>query len=615
VQEGQVLFGQKNGATELQEVYGENKLWRDITGALKISDSHPDSAINVINVTMPMLVYSQDSLRGMCFFVLGEAFYAKSDYTRARRNYTQSVKLFLKTNDEGRLATAYNNLGLSYYLQANYDSAMIAFENSLRYETKLNNREGIAKSYQNMGLVLYQMDENDKAFSYMERALHEYEKIHALSRIAEVANNLAIAYIDKQDYDKAYFYYIKALKSFENDGDIINQANVLANLGSLYYYKHDFIRAMEFLNRALDIFKAEDEPVGQIHVRSRMGDVYMADGEMDKALGEFLICEQMNKSIEIRDVRINNLKSLTEAYRKMHLFEDALRTSDQYHALQDSVYNQEKYHAIMDVEQKYETHKTTAELYKIKAREKWYLTLFIGSLVVLLLLIGLVILWRRNIRVKERQRLMLLEQRVLRTQMNPHFLFNALSTIQYYVLENQMVEAIDYLGDFSKLIRMVLQSSQEEYVTIETERAILEYYLSLQVRRFENKFSYIIHVDDEIKADKVLIPPMLAQPFIENLIEMSKLASVNDGQLWISFSLEGHKLVYRVQDNGLYKINTTNNRMMDHVSMTLMMTRERIKLINEGDPKQPIVLSVIDLSKSGKSGNLIEFSIPLHKIL
>lgn len=607
---------QSDNKVESSQLFGDKKLAWDISEALKLSEREPDSAILMIREIVPMLRYNQDSLRGMCYFVLGEAYYSKSSFNKASVNYSVSIKHFILSKDNERLATSYNNLGLCHYLQANYDSAMIAFQQSLKYECVLENQEGIAKSYQNIGLVFYQLKELDKAFDYMQQAIEGYEKIGELDRIAEVSNNLAIAYVEQNNYDKAELYYQKALKSFETQGDVVNQANVLNNLGSLYYYRKDYSKALALMNQALTIFVKQNDEVGQIHVRSRMGDVYMANGHSDEALNEFLTCEKLNAMVHVREVQIENLESLSNAYRKLQKFEDALRVSDQYHALKDSVYNEEKFHAILDVEQKYEAEKAKLDLGKVKTRERLIVMMALSIGLIVLLLAVVIFLFVRQMKIREHQRLVLLEQKVLRTQMNPHFLFNALSTIQYYVLENQMVEAIEYLSDFSKLIRMVLQSSQEEYVTIETETTILEYYLNLQMRRFENKFTFIIHKDDDVDATRVLIPPMLGQLFIENIIEVGKLSSVENGQLWISYSIQDRHLVYRIQDNGLNKIDVANKRVVDSFSIALMMTRERIKLINQGEPKNPIILNVIDLAKNGKgkSGNLIEFTIPLHKL-
>jgi tetratricopeptide (TPR) repeat protein len=607
---------QNKTSAEAPALFGDKKLAREISEALKLSEKEPDSTINVVRKIIPMLRYDQDSLRGMCYFVLGEAYYSASNFSKASVYYSVSIKHFKLSKDVERLATSYNNLGLCHYLLANYDSAMIAFEQSLKCERDLDNLEGIAKSYQNIGLVFYQLNELDKAFDYMQQAIDGYEKVGELDRIAEVSNNLAVAYVEQNNYDKAEFYYQKALNSFEAQGDVVNQANVLNNIGSLHYYRKDYDTALTFMNRALAIFVNQNDVVGQIHVHSRMGDVYMDKGQSAAALNEFTTCEKLNAMIHIREVQIENLESLSNAYRKLKKFEEALRVSDQYHALKDSVYNEEKFHAVMEVEQQYEAEKAKLDLGKVKSRERLIIMMALSIVLIVLLLAVVIFLFIRQMKIREGQRLVMLEQKVLRTQMNPHFLFNALSTIQYYVLENQMVEAVEYLSDFSKLIRMVLQSSQEEYVTIETETTILEYYLNLQMRRFENKFSFIIHKEEDVDASKVLIPPMLGQLFVENIIEVGKLSSVDNGQLWISYSIENRHLVYRIQDNGLNKVDVANKRVVDSFSIALMMTRERIKLINQGEPKNPILLNIIDLAKNGKgkSGNLIEFTIPLHKL-
>lgn len=596
--------------------YGTEHNRNVLNNALKIAETYPDSAIATANNVFKVLQYGQKELKGLSFYVIGEARYAQGRMTEAQNAYQNAIELYKETDERPTLATLYNNLGLVYYLRTVFDSAMMAFSKSLEYETESNNQTGIAKSYQNIGLVHYEMGNNKKFFEYMKNALAIFEKEKDNIYIAQVSNNLAIAYVEDSDYDNAFLYYSKALDSFDKYGDKLNKANVLNNLGNLFFYKGDNTQAENYLSQALALFQTLENSQGMIHAHSRLGDVYMKRGLINEAMGHYLLCEELNKDVKLLDMQMSNLKSLSEAYRKIGDFESALRVTDKYYVLRDTVFHQEKLKTILEIEEEYLAQKQKNELLKLQAKQRITGLAVIALIVVGILIGAFIYMWVRHIKAAERQRLMALEYKVLRNQMNPHFLFSALSTIQYFVLEKKMVEAIEYLGEFSKLMRMILKYSQEEYVTLETEKKILDCYLNLQVQRFENRFSYLIHVDENVDAENVLIPPMLAQPFIENAIELGKLNSNAEGSLWLSFSIAGNRLKYRVQDNGVGQQAdfSGNKKLTDHHSVAVLITKERIRLINEGEPKHPIMFETMDLTKSGKTGQLVEFSIPLHKL-
>jgi tetratricopeptide (TPR) repeat protein len=601
-------------AQSSDSLYGDLRNEQLIKEALLVVDQNPDSAIAIVDEVLPILRFGQKELKGFCFLVKGDAYYNKNRFVESKNAYLMSIDLYRQSSKKDKMAMLYNNLGLSYYSNAQYDSAMVVFLESLKLESANQNQEGIAKSYQNIGLVYYQIGNNAKFLDYMKKALLLYERLNDNIRFAEAANNMAIAYAADEDYDNAQLYYNKAYKAFDEYGDQVNVGNVLNNIGNLYFYKGQYKQAEENLRRALEIFQKMGNIQGMIHSHTRLGDVLSKNFKTSEAMMHYMVCEELNKGLDIKDLQLKNLQSLLEAYKEIEDFESALRISEQYYSLRDSIFSIDKLQTIVEVERKFELEKQRNELDAISQKRTLMVLAITGLGLLILFMGGFIFLWLRHLKIKERQRLMTLEYKVLRNQLNPHFLFNALSTIQYYVLENKMVEAIEYLGDFSQLIRMVLQYSQEEYVSLENEARILETYLNIQTRRFDNRFSYLLHIDESVDKSKVLIPPMLAQPFIENAIELGNLNSGAVGSLWISFSISNNQLKYRLQDNGVGMIPNgfDSQKGVDHHSMAVMLTRERLKLINQGEPRHPVLFETMDLVKYGKSGQLVEFSIPLH---
>lgn len=210
-----------------------------------------------------------------------------------------------------------------------------------------------------------------------------------------------------------------------------------------------------------------------------------------------------------------------------------------------------------------------------------------------------------------------LEQKLLRSQMNPHFIFNSLTAIQNYVLDKEVNNANRYLAKFAKLLRLILDSSRSNYIPLSQELQTIENYLFLQKIRYGNKFEYFVDVDEQIDTENVKIPPMLTQPFIENAIEHGFQLLKNYGILRISFMQSSGKLKVRIEDNGIgietaRKLNRENN--VPHESLATKITQERIQNINRFSRKK-IRLKIIDLKNIDKnnSGTRVDIEFPLKE--
>lgn len=246
----------------------------------------------------------------------------------------------------------------------------------------------------------------------------------------------------------------------------------------------------------------------------------------------------------------------------------------------------------------------------------WQTTLF--YLFIGLILILLIYSWMkyRERQIREQNQFLILEQKLLRSQMNPHFIFNSLSSIQSFIFENNPVVAGSYLSRFAELIRSILYNSREEFITLEKEIKTLQNYLELQQLRFQNKFKYELSIDPEIEPETINIPPMLAQPFIENAIEHGLNDLDREGLLKIELLLQTDNLIIRVADNGPGIEATKKQKSQiakEHQSLATVITNERIQVLNKGRKKQLYSIKISDLSQKSEnaSGTLVELGIPL----
>jgi sensor histidine kinase YesM len=184
------------------------------------------------------------------------------------------------------------------------------------------------------------------------------------------------------------------------------------------------------------------------------------------------------------------------------------------------------------------------------------------------------------------QRIAETEMTALRAQMNPHFIFNCLNSIKLYTLENDAVAASEFLTKFSRLIRLVLENSRSEKVTLANELETLELYIEMEAMRFKDKVKYHIHLADDIDTHYVEIPPLLLQPYVENAIWHGLMHKEGGGTIWIDIEMveTGHALSVQITDDGIGRAAAAELKSKSATrskSFGLKMTSERIELINQ----------------------------------
>lgn len=187
----------------------------------------------------------------------------------------------------------------------------------------------------------------------------------------------------------------------------------------------------------------------------------------------------------------------------------------------------------------------------------------------------------------------------LRSVMNPHFVFNVLNSIQYYITKNDRLNAINYLSMFSKLIRSILNHSVSNKIKLSDEIEMLKNYVNLEMTRFEDKFNFVLSVSDDIDLDSVEIPSLLIQPYVENAILHGLYNKKTEGTLRISVFQKDDTLIFEIEDDGVgreeaHRLKSKNAPA--HKSMGIKITEERLKLINESSN---VALQIFDLKTDG----------------
>ena len=209
-----------------------------------------------------------------------------------------------------------------------------------------------------------------------------------------------------------------------------------------------------------------------------------------------------------------------------------------------------------------------------------------------------------------------LEMQVLRAQMNPHFIFNSLNSINRFILQNNRSLASEYLTKFSKLVRMILQNSQAPLISLESELESLKLYLELEALRFNYHFAYKITIPKELDIEVLKVPPLIIQPYAENAIWHGLMHKEEKGQLDIEISQENDQLFFKISDDGIGRkaaAATASKSATRHKSMGLQITADRISMLqNSNGTKSPV--TIIDLVHPDGSGAGTEVIIKIPVI-
>lgn len=217
----------------------------------------------------------------------------------------------------------------------------------------------------------------------------------------------------------------------------------------------------------------------------------------------------------------------------------------------------------------------------------WFRTLIflvIVSIIVFLYQVQLQQAKKKNkLKANIKARILRADMQALRSQMNPHFVYNCLNSIDYYILDNDAEKASEYLNKFSRLIRLILQNSTSEYVNFKDESEAIRLYVQMEHLRFDGKFDAEFEIDESVDIENIEVPPMLIQPYIENAIWHGLMHKDSKGKLKISFRQNHSMLLCTVEDNGVGRDGSEkikSKSSMKKRSMGMRITKDRMSILN-----------------------------------
>ncbi len=515
------------------------------------------------------------------FLVKASAYFADKKDEKAIPLAFTALKFFEKNKEDYPLQVAFT-LNLLSKAHARQEE----FEKALEYSTKAINYYDIAYKQEPTNHVLYLKAGGYNSIASYYNGLKKYkESIVYSNKAAEIAEKIgahtatgialaraAEGYAELSNYDQAEKLYkeILAMKTPDTEIDDVSFIHAMIGLGDVYFKKGDFVNAGIYAEKAFTESKKTTNVTLQRNAADLVYGVCMENKNCERAL-------------------------------EMYQFVQEIENSGQLEASRNALAEQQlKY----DFEKKELKLKLDSEK-KNAVKNNWLIGL---SGVMLLLLLGVFFYYRNN---KQKQAIAGLEknqikQKLLITQMNPHFIFNSIDNIQGLIYDKKEMDAVNYLTKFSKLTRQILENSNENYISLSEEVEMTRNYLAIQQLLYDNKFEFNIAVEDDIDQEIIFLPPMLTQPFVENAIKHG-ISNTENGRIDIRFYLNEGKLFFEVSDNG--KGFDASKRTDNHKSLAMTITKER--LVNY-TKNQDFVVQTDNIKDSNENvvGAKVSFEIP-----
>jgi tetratricopeptide (TPR) repeat protein len=500
-------------------------------------------------------------------------------------------QLAREVSDLVKLADYNRELGVSQREILNWNAAKEFFEQSYFFALKVYDNRQMGLALSNLAYVYYGKKDFKKAIQNTEKAIELLSLINDYNGLGEAHDILGMIYREKKDYTKASVNFNRALVYYESTGNKEMIAGVYHNVGTVFQKQKKYVNALNYLERSIEIRKNFGSRNQIYHTYRVISSVYRDIGKTNEAM----------KYLEMYSNYMDSNTTLQSATKIAELNE--LYRSEQRERLimlqADSIERQRQEKAL-----------TATKLENIQLRSNSQMYIIIAFLIIIILA-GIIVFFRWNQTIiKQQQREAEMSQTLLRAQMNPHFVFNAMSVIQSYIYENDIENSSKFLVNFSRLMRLILENSPKEFIPIETEVEILQKYLETQKLRFEDRFEFSLDYSEELLFENAVIPPMITQPFIENAIEHGQLHTIEGGFIHIGFERVGEMLEIRIVDNGIgRKGSEKNKKSKDHKSMAMSITRERIDNLNK-KYKTDGRMEIEDYNKDLQSGTKVLISLP-----
>ncbi len=496
------------------------------------------------------------------------------------------------------IAFAYQVRGV-IYSQVALDNvnALACYQQALKANERAHIKNFSWQTQANIGLVYLNNKFFRKAVDYYSLALAQARKENVLEKeLMPLYLNAAHPYAELKLFDSALYFYEKAIALQDESS---NPAYVLATYGGAgfsYSQTKQFAKGKEYLEKSLEMSKQNDFAYGAALALNNLAHLYLQLGNNLKAEEYAKESLAYMEQTPDRDKVAIALQTLSSSYRNQGKYKEAYDTYNRSYQIIDSNINSVTDEKLFFMGAQYEYEKKEAVLQathsaELKQQQTIQYAVMGGAAALLVGGFLSFFFYKRNrdsqVRKKEAElkaEIADTELKVMRLQMNPHFIFNSLNSIGDYIAKNNPQEADDYLSKFAKVMRMTLENSEQRAIPLSDDLKALDLYMQLEAKRLNNKFTYEIKVAQDIDPDNTLVPPMIFQPFIENSIWHGIAKKEGQGHIIIDIRKEGEMLNCRIEDDGIGRKMAGSAKLQQgdkKQSLGMKITKARIEILNK----------------------------------
>ena len=510
------------------------------------------------------------------------AYYLNIDLNKTKVYIDEAEKISTEINYDEGIGTSFLQLGIFYYLNSDIENALINYLKADVILAKSMNWKNRIKPKANIGMVYMQTQQYEEALRIYKEIENEIKLIPIDIIHAQMYINIDAAYCFLKDPKNGIVYSQKALQISEQLNSRYGIAVSESNLGGHFILLDKPEEALQHIARSKEICEADGYTIILLSNFIEYADCYLRLQQYETALGYAEKAIPLARKVQDIEKEAYIMKHIMNIYERQEDFKNALIASRTYIELKEKMLNNEKIKSFNTLQLKYETEKKEAALNQLKLEQ-------IQS-----------------------------ELTALKSQMNPHFIFNALNSIQELYTIGDKKTANEQMANFATLTRKILDVSGKQKIDLADEIDILTKYLELEGIRFENDFVYQINLSKNIDVDYVQLPPMLIQPYVENSIKHGLLHKKGAKHLTLNFILNDDEtnLVCEIIDNGIGRIASSEinkNRPQSHVSFSTSATEKRLQLLNQGK-KENIAVLFEDIEDENKNslGTKVSIQIPIN---
>jgi two-component system, LytTR family, sensor kinase len=571
-----------------------------------LTNSDPDSALYYGEQALGLALRINDA-KGIAdaHNNLGYLAINQGRLNEAAARLDSALRLFTRIGKPSYLAVVRSNMGWLAERKGDRVGMLREFQEALKHAEAAQDTGHIAVILYNIGTTYNKMEEFDRARDMLERALALERTLERPEKQAICLMSIGNTYRSQGNAQRAKDYYARSGPIFERIGDHIGAGLNAENIGGLYEAE-DPREALRYYRQAMREYQA-------MHSGGDMAYILLSIGSMQRALGQFGQADSSFRAGALLAAAHSGAELLMD-YEKQSAelasargdAEGTLAHYERYVTMKDSVRNAGSENELMRLRAEFETEQAEKdnELLRLKDLENTErlrarnLQLY-GSLALAVLALGAVVLVLRNLRQRRKHQAVLeglnmelrdqkarieeinglLKLKVLRTQMDPHFIHNCLNAIRALSLKGEHERAEEYLEGFARLLRNVLEHSVRDRISLDEEIAFLEDYVRLEQLRLGEDFTWSIAADEALVNEEPQVPSLLVQPFVENAIWHGLAPKQGAKRLHVRFFVDEGAVTCRVEDNGVGR--TQKAATPGRTSLGLKLTGERLELLTE----------------------------------